>query len=34
MWPFFSALVLSAFVLNWLWGMFPMPAFVEMAGRS
>ena len=31
---YFTVLILSAFSLNWLWEMFQMPAFVEMAGRS
>jgi hypothetical protein len=34
LWPFFAALVLAAFGLNWLWEMVQMPAYVEMsAGR-
>jgi hypothetical protein len=34
LWIFFATSALSAFVLNWLWEMFQMPLFVEMAGRS
>lgn len=31
---FFVTLSLAAFGLNWLWEMFQMPAYAEMAGRS
>ena len=31
---FVIALCIIAFVLNWIWEMVQMPAFVEMAGRS
>lgn len=31
---FLALLAGTAFVLNWLWEMAQMPAFVEMAGRS
>lgn len=34
MWHFFTALIVSTFALHWLWEMFQMSAFVEMAGRS
>lgn len=33
-WRFLTALVVTAFGLNWLWEMLQMPAYVEMAGRS
>ena len=32
-WSYLGALVVSAFVLNWLWEMVQMPAYAEMAGR-
>ena len=31
---YFTVVALSAFSVNWLWEMFQMSAFVEMAGRS
>jgi cytochrome c oxidase assembly factor CtaG len=31
--PFFAAMFVAAFGLNWLWEMFQMPAFAGMAGR-
>ena len=31
LWPFFAALCLAAFGLNWLWEMAQMRAFAEMA---
>ncbi|MBI2806606.1 MAG: hypothetical protein HYX68_16620 [Planctomycetes bacterium] len=34
LWMFLLALTLSAFGLNWLWEMFQMPAYTEMAERS
>ena len=34
LWPFFAALALASFVLNWLWEMMQMRAYVEMAGRE
>jgi hypothetical protein len=34
LWRFFVPLFVSAFVFNWLWEMWQMSAYVEMAGRS
>ena len=34
LWPFFAALALAAFCLNWPWEMAQMGAYVEMAGRG
>lgn len=34
LWRYFVALLLASFVLNWLWEMAQMPAYVEMAGQK